>query len=109
MPSNPSMNYIAETQNSTLKVMVESIIVATLLNALKGQRFKKGDKINIMILVTHFNLKLHQMDVKTTLLNNKTGKTIYLVQLENFILQDVKKVIYKLNKFIYKIKQVSVP
>ena len=38
-----------------------------------------------MALVTHFDLNLHQMDVKTTFLNGDIDETIYMVQPENFI------------------------
>ena len=37
-----------------------------------------------MTLVTHYDLELHQMDVKTTLLNGDIEEIIYMVQLENF-------------------------
>ena len=37
-----------------------------------------------MTLVTHYDLELHQMDVKTTFLNGDIEETIYMVQLENF-------------------------
>lgn len=35
----------------------------------------------IMALVVHFNLELHQIDVKTTLLNGNLDEEIYMVQL----------------------------
>ena len=34
----------------------------------------------IMASVTHFNLELHQMDVKTAFLNGDIDETIYMVQ-----------------------------
>ena len=34
----------------------------------------------IMALVAHFDLELHQMDVKTTFLNGDIDETIYMVQ-----------------------------
>ena len=42
----------------------------------------------IMSLVAHFDLELHQMDVKTVFLNNDIEETIYMVQPENFVLGD---------------------
>ena len=39
----------------------------------------------IMALVAHFDLELHQMDVKTTFLDGDIDETIYMVQLENFV------------------------
>ena len=59
---------------------------------------------NIMALVAHFNLELHQMDVKTTFLNGDIEETIYMVQLENFMSGDSKFVVCKLKKFIYGLK-----
>ncbi|KAG8491081.1 hypothetical protein CXB51_014226 [Gossypium anomalum] len=38
----------------------------------------------IMVLVAHFDLELHQMDVKTEFLNGDIEETIYIVQQENF-------------------------
>ena len=44
----------------------------------------------IMKLVAHFDLKLHQMDVKTAFLNGNIDETIYMGQPENFELGDPK-------------------
>nr|CAN81384.1 hypothetical protein VITISV_000819 [Vitis vinifera] len=38
----------------------------------------------IMALVAHYDLELHQMDVKTAFLNGNIDETIYMVQPENF-------------------------
>ena len=61
----------------------------------------------IMALVTHFNLELHQMDVKTAFLNGDIDETIYMVQPENFISGDPKNMVCKLKKSIYGLKQAS--
>ena len=61
----------------------------------------------IMTLVAHFDLELHQMDVKTTFLNGNIDETIYMVQLENFVFGDPKSMVYKLKKSIYGLKQAS--
>ena len=61
----------------------------------------------ITALVAHFDLELHQMDVKTTFLNGNIEKTIYMVQLENFVSRDPNSMVYKLKKFIYGLKQAS--
>ena len=39
----------------------------------------------IMTLVAHFDLELHQMDVKMTFLNRDIDETIYMVQVENCV------------------------
>ena len=60
-----------------------------------------------MALVTHFDLELHQMDVKTAFLNGDIDETIYMVQPENFVSGDTKKMVCKLKKSIYGLKQAS--
>ena len=37
-----------------------------------------------MTLVAHFDLKLHQMDVKIVFLNGSIKEEIFMVQLESF-------------------------
>ncbi|KAH9679437.1 hypothetical protein KPL71_026134 [Citrus sinensis] len=61
----------------------------------------------IMALVAHFDLELHQMDVKTAFLNGDIEEIIYMVQPENFVLGDSKKMVCKLTKSIYGLKQAS--
>ena len=61
----------------------------------------------IMDLVAHYDLELHQMDVKTAFLNGDINETIYMVQPENFVSGDPKYMVYKLTKFIYRLKQAS--
>ena len=60
-----------------------------------------------MVLVAHYDLELHQMDVKTAFLNGNIGKTIYMVQPENFVIRDPKNVVCKLKKSIYGLRQAS--
>ncbi|GFZ05297.1 hypothetical protein Acr_17g0008690 [Actinidia rufa] len=60
-----------------------------------------------MALVAHFDLELHQMDVKTAFLNGNIDETIYMVQPENFVSGDSKSMVYKLKKSIYGLKQAS--
>ena len=61
----------------------------------------------IMALVAHFDLELHQMDVKTAFLNGDINETIYMVQPKNFVSRDTKKMVFKLKKSIYGLKQAS--
>ncbi|RVW92501.1 Retrovirus-related Pol polyprotein from transposon TNT 1-94 [Vitis vinifera] len=49
----------------------------------------------IMALVAHYDLELHQMDVKTAFLNGNIDETIYMVQPENFESNDSKQLIYR--------------
>ena len=57
----------------------------------------------IMALVAHFDLELHRMDVKTAFINGDIDETIYMVQPENFVSGDTKKMVCKL-KSIYGLK-----
>ncbi|KAL4335653.1 hypothetical protein GQ457_07G001670 [Hibiscus cannabinus] len=61
----------------------------------------------IMALVAHFDLELHQMDVKTAFHNGDIEETIYMVQPENFESGDPKNIVCKLTKSIYGLKQAS--
>ena len=61
----------------------------------------------IMELVVHFDLELHQMDVKTAFLNGDIDETIYMVQPENFVSGDTKRMVCKLKKSVYGLKQAS--
>ena len=58
-----------------------------------------------MALVAHFDLELHQMEIKIVFLNSDIDKKIYMVQPENFMLGDAKNMVYKLKKSIYGLKQ----
>ena len=59
----------------------------------------------IMALVAHFDLELHQMDVKTTFLNGDIDETINMTQPENFEIGDPKTMVCKLKRSIYGTKQ----
>jgi len=61
----------------------------------------------IMALVAHFDLELHQMDVKTAFLNGDIEETIYMVQPEHFISENSNNLVCKLTKSIYGLKQAS--
>jgi Reverse transcriptase (RNA-dependent DNA polymerase) len=58
----------------------------------------------IMDLVAHFDLELHQMDVKTAFLNGDIGECIYMSQPPNYESDDSKQMVYKLKKSIYGLK-----
>ena len=44
---------------------------------------KDSLRIN-MAIMTHFDLELHQMDVRTAFLNGDLGKDVYMAQLTGF-------------------------
>jgi len=60
-----------------------------------------------MALVAHFDLELHQIDIKMTFLNGDIDETIYIVQPENFVSGNSKSMVCKLKKSIYDLKQAS--
>ncbi|CAM8908235.1 unnamed protein product [Rhodiola kirilowii] len=84
-------------------------LVANGFNQKKGIDFKetfspistKDSFRIIMALSAHFDLELHQMDVKTSFLNENIDEVIYMVQLENFEYGDSKYMVCKLRKSIY--------
>ena len=59
----------------------------------------------IMTLVAHYDLELHQIDVKTAFLNGDIEEIMYMVQPEKFVLGDSKSMVCKLKKSIYGLKQ----
>ncbi|KAI4380254.1 hypothetical protein MLD38_006467 [Melastoma candidum] len=58
----------------------------------------------MVALVAHFDLELHQMDVKTTFLNGNILENVYMEQPEGF---GSEHMVYKLKKSIYGLKQAS--
>ncbi|KAL0349905.1 UNVERIFIED_CONTAM: Retrovirus-related Pol polyprotein from transposon TNT 1-94 [Sesamum radiatum] len=60
-----------------------------------------------MALVAHLDLELHQMDVKTAVLNGDIDEMIYRMQPENFVSGDPKNMICRIKKSIYGLKQAS--
>ena len=59
----------------------------------------------IIALVVHFDLELHQMDVKTAFLNAEIDEIIYMEKPENFVIGDPKSTVCKLKKSLYGLKQ----
>lgn len=57
----------------------------------------------VMAFVSHFDIELHHMDIKT-MFNDDIDETIYMVQSKNLVCEDAKKLVYKLMKFIYRLK-----
>jgi hypothetical protein len=68
---------------------------------------KKDSFRIVMALVAHYDLELHQMDVKTAFLNGDLYETIYMAQPEGFVVNGKEQMAYKLNKLIYGLKQAS--
>ena len=58
----------------------------------------------IMAIVAHFDLELHQMDVKTAFLNGDLDKDVYMEQPTSFTEVGKEHLVCKLNKSIYGLK-----
>ena len=61
----------------------------------------------VMALVTHFDLEMHQIDMKTTFFNGDPEEEVYMKQPEGFSSSVGDHLACKLNKFIYGLKQAS--
>jgi transposase InsO family protein len=68
---------------------------------------KKDSLRIIMALVAHYDLELHQMDVKTAFLNGSLEEDIYMDQPEGFSIKGKEHLACKLKKSIYGLKQAS--
>ena len=61
----------------------------------------------ILAFVAHFNLELHQMDVKIVFLNGDLEEDIYMEQPLGFVEEGKSHLLCKLSKSIYGLKQAS--
>ena len=57
--------------------------------------------------MAHYDLELHQMDVKTVFLNGDLDETIFMAQSEGFVVKGKEHMGCKLKKSIYGLKQAS--
>ena len=58
----------------------------------------------IMALTKHFNLELHQMDVKTAFLNGDLYEEVYMQQPEGFVVDGKEDMVCRLKKSIHGLK-----
>jgi hypothetical protein len=68
--------------------------------------FKDSFRI-IMTLVAHYDLKLHQIDVKTSFLNGDLYENVYMAQPKSFVVEGKENFGCHLTKSIYGLKQAS--
>jgi hypothetical protein len=64
-------------------------------------------RILISIVAGHGNMKIHQMDVDTTFLNNFLKEKVYIEQPEGFVVAGKEDMVCLLNKALYGLKQSS--
>jgi hypothetical protein len=60
-----------------------------------------------MALVAHFDLELHQMDVKTVFLNGDVKEDVYMSQPKGFVVEGKEHLACRPKKSIYGLKQAS--
>jgi hypothetical protein len=61
----------------------------------------------IMALVAHYDLELHQMDVRTAFLNGDLEENVYMAQPKGFVVKGKENMGCRLKKSIYGLKQAS--
>jgi hypothetical protein len=61
-----------------------------------------------MALVAHYNLELHQIDVKMTILNGDLYENVYMAQHKGFVVEGKENLGCHLPKSIYVLKHVSI-
>jgi hypothetical protein len=61
----------------------------------------------IMALVVHYDLELHQMDVKMAFLNGDLYENVYMAQPKGFVMEGKENIECHLKKSIYGLKQAS--
>jgi hypothetical protein len=69
--------------------------------------FKKDLVRIIMVLVAHYDLELHQMDVKIDFLNESLEEEVYMNQPEGSSIEGKEQLACNLKKSIYGLKQAS--
>jgi hypothetical protein len=57
-----------------------------------------------MTLMTHYDLELYQMNIKTTFLNEDLYKNVYMTQPEDFVIEGKENLRCHITKFIYGLK-----
>jgi uncharacterized metal-binding protein len=62
--------------------------------------------IILLALSSVYNLYVHQIDVKTTFLNEELDEEVYMEQLEGFALLGNEHKVWKLIKSLYGLKQI---
>jgi hypothetical protein len=68
---------------------------------------KKDSFRVVMVLVAHYDLELHQMDIKIAFLNSDLEEQVFMTQPEGFVVEGKEHMGCRLKKSIYGLKQAS--
>ena len=60
-----------------------------------------------MVLLAHYDLELHQMDVKMTFLNGDLYENVYMAQPKDFVMEAKERMGCRMQKSIHGLKQAS--
>jgi hypothetical protein len=60
-----------------------------------------------MVLVAHYNLELHQMDVKMIYFNGDLYENVYMTQSKSFVIEGKENLGCHITKSIYRLKHAS--
>ncbi|GKC56678.1 retrovirus-related pol polyprotein from transposon TNT 1-94, partial [Tanacetum coccineum] len=115
---NPEINVESQETQQPLRRNIERYkarLVAKGYTQKEGVDYKetfspvsRKDSLRIvMALVAHFDLELHQMDVKTAFLNGDLHEDVYMAQPQGFKSKGQEHLVCKLKKSIYGLKQAS--
>ena len=61
----------------------------------------------LLSIAAHYDYEIWQMNVKTTFLNGNLEEEIYMMQPEGFIAKNQERMVCKLKRSIYGLKQAS--
>ena len=50
----------------------------------------------IMVLMAHYDLELHQMNIKTAFLNGDLYENVYMTQPKDFVVEEKERMRYRL-------------
>nr|GEW91051.1 hypothetical protein [Tanacetum cinerariifolium] len=93
-PTNDNEDLVPEAAVQRAKVLVDSSVSTSI-----------DQNAPSITNVAHKSMKIYQIDVKTTFLNDELKEEVYVSQPEGFVDQDNPSHVYKLKKALYGLKQ----
>jgi hypothetical protein len=67
--------------------------------------YKKDEFRIVVIFVAHYDLELHQIDVKIVFINGDLQESVYMTQLKGFVIEGKENMGCRVKKSIYGLKQ----